>query len=142
MDIIKALHVTCVFIWMGNLLTLTRLLGYHTNEDKHTQLQMAKVYKRMYNFISLPTMILAVVLGMFLMTQLDLKEYYGWFYWKLAFVGGLIACDTVCGRWVAALSEHSLTGKGVKYKILHGVTGLLLIGVIFSIYVLRHKNGV
>lgn len=141
MSIVKALHVICVFIWVGNLLTLTRLMGYHVKEDENTQRQMAKIYKRMYNFIGLPTMTLSILFGMILITALDHTQKLAWFYWKLVFVAGLIVCDITCGKWVTILNFETETGRGLKYKILHGVTGLMFIGVIVSIYVIRHKNG-
>lgn len=141
MNIIKALHVICVFMWVGNLLTLTRLMGYHVKEDEKTQRQMAKIYKRMYNFIGLPTMVLSILFGLVLISGLDHVRSLTWFYWKLAFVAGLIACDFICGKWVTSLNYECDMGKGVKYKILHGVAGLMFFGIIFSIYVIQHKNG-
>lgn len=141
MSVVKALHVICVFMWIGNLLTLTRLMGYHVKEDEKTQRQMAKIYKRMYNFIGLPTMTLSILFGMILISGLDHTRNLTWFYWKLAFVAGLIGCDIICGKWITFLNYEHETGRGVKYKILHGVVGLLFIGVIFSIYVIQHKNG-
>lgn len=139
MDIIKALHVLCVFVWIGNLLALTRLMGYHVKEDEKTQMQMAKIYRRMYNFVELPTMIAAIFLGFILMLRLDQTGNLTWFYLKLLFVAGLVACDLVCGRFVGELNLHPDRSRGIKYKILHGVTGLMLIGVLTSIYIIHAK---
>jgi uncharacterized integral membrane protein (TIGR00701 family) len=137
MAIVKTLHVLCAFIWIGNLLALTRLLGYHVKEDEQTQLRMARIYRRMYNFVGLPTMGLTIVFGAFLFTELDPDKGIGWFIIKLLFVLGLVVCDVICGQFIAALNQNADTSRGVKYKILHGVAGLLLIGVLVSIYILR-----
>lgn len=140
MIIIKALHVLCVFVWIGNLLALTRLMGYHVKEDDHTQMQMAKIYKRMYNLVELPTMVLALFLGFVLMTTLDQTGDLTWFYLKLLFVAGLVVCDIFCGRFVSELNLQPDHTRGIKYKILHGMTGLMLIGVLTSIYVMHDKK--
>lgn len=137
MDIVKALHVLCVFVWIGNLLALTRLMGYHVKEDEHTQLQMAKIYRRMYNFVELPTMVLAIFLGFILTLKIDQTQNLFWFYAKLCFVVGLVLCDVFCGRFVGELNQHPDKSRGIKYKILHGMTGLMLIGVLTSIYILK-----
>lgn len=140
MLIVKALHVLCVFVWIGNLLALTRLMGYHVKEDANTQMQMAKIYRRMYQLVELPTMVLAILFGFILMTRMDQAGDLTWFYLKLAFVAGLVLCDVVCGRFVNELNERPDTGRGVKYKILHGVTGLMLIGVLASIYIVKNTG--
>ena len=140
MIFIKALHVLCVFVWIGNLLALTRLMGYHVKEDDRTQMQMAKIYKRMYNFVELPTMLVAIFLGFILMTRLDMTGDLTWFYFKLTFVAGLVVCDVFCGRFVGELNLQPDHTRGIKYKILHGMTGLMLIGVLASIYIIHDKK--
>jgi len=139
MNIILALHVLCVFIWMGMLLSLTRLMGYHVKEDAATQRHLARIYNRMYNFIDLPAMALSLVLGLVLIACLDKKEDLTWFFVKMGFVAGLLVCDTICGRWIAVLGQGPVGGKGVKYKVLHMATGALLIGIIFTIYAFRRS---
>lgn len=140
MNVIKMLHVLCVFVWIGNLLSLTRLMGYHVKEDERMQMQMAKIYRRMYNFVEMPTMVLSILLGVVLLTRLDQNQNLLWFYLKLTFVAGLVGCDLTCGHFVRELNQRPDTGRGVKYKILHGITGLMLIGALVSIYVLHDKK--
>lgn len=138
---LKMFHLLFIIIWMGTLLTLTRLLGYHVKLDEATQLKMAKVYKRIYNFVDMPSMIAAIILGLFLLmtkaSSMDLSQ--GWFHMKMTFVVLLVVVDVACGKWIQQLELTPDTGRGVKYKILHGVAGLLLIGILFSVYVLHAK---
>jgi putative membrane protein len=138
---IKALHLLCIFMWLGTLLSLTRFMGYHPKEDVDTQMRMAKLYKRIYKFIQFPSMVVAVALGLFLLTKLDLGYKPGWMHMKLTFAFGLILCDFWCGRCIKRLNIEPELGRGVKFKILHGVTGLLLIGVLISGIVVRDKVG-
>lgn len=141
MTVLKLIHVLSAFIWVGNLLCLTRLMGYHVREDQATQVNLARLYKRMYFFISLPMMFLTVILGAVLLLNFQNGVSMGWFHMKLTFAMGLIVCDFFCGRHVLRLNRETEQGKGVKFKILHGVTGLALIGVLTSGIVVRDKEG-
>lgn len=139
MVIVKSLHVLFVFIWIGNLLSLTRFMGYHVKEDEKTQMRLAKLYDRMYNYVGIPTMIISITLGFLLIIQVDQKLGLFWFFHKLAFVLGLVICDVVTGHYIAKLNVNADKGKGISYKVLHGLTGLLLIGVLGSVYLLRNN---
>lgn len=141
MTIVKFLHLLCVFIWIGGLMSLTRLMGYHVKETPEVQARLAKLYHRMYFFVQLPTMVLAVVMGLILWSQLDLSYHPGWFHMKLTFAAGLVACDLVCMRFVKQLAEGPDQSNGKQYKMLHGMTGLLLILVLVSGVIVRDKTG-
>jgi uncharacterized membrane protein len=137
MAFIKMLHVLFVFVWVGNLLSLTRLLGYHARLDEGTQLKMTSIYHRMYRFVGLPSLLLAVLFGAALMIRLDPERGLLWFITKMVFAVGLILCDLICGDFIVNLVGHLDHSNGKKYKILHGICGLLLIGVLASIYLLK-----
>jgi len=137
MNVIKVLHVMCVFIWIGNLLALTRLMGYHVKEEEKTQMRLAKIYRRMNNLVTLPSMGLSIIFGAILLWQLDHQKGLNWFFFKMLFAVGLVICSIVCMQFISDLNVKPAARRGVRYKILHGVCGLLLIGVLVSIYVLR-----
>jgi putative membrane protein len=138
---IKALHVLTVFIWIGTLLSLTRVMGYQVKEDAETQLRIAKICQRMYSLVQLPCMILSIVFGVFLLSSVNFSYNPGWFHMKMTFTMGLVVCDIFCGKAVAQLNKEADTGKGAKYKMLHGVTGLMLIGILVSLFVVRDQKG-
>lgn len=137
MAIVKLLHVTFVFIWVGNLLALTRLLGYHNKLDDAAQLQMGPIYNRMYKFVGLPCLALAFIFGSVLILNLNQEKGLSWFFHKLVFAIGLIICDFICGHYITLLTDKTDHSRGVRYKVLHGVCGLMLIGVLASIYLLK-----
>ena len=141
MGFIKLLHLICVFTWIGNIMCLTRLMGYHAKEDAATQAHLARLYRRMYKFVSLPTMGLTILLGIVLMSNLEKGPGMGWLHMKLTFVLGMVVVDVICGKEIARLNQGHITGRGVKYKILHGITGLLLIGILSSSVLIRDKEG-
>ena len=137
---VKVIHVLCVFIWVGNLITLSRLLGYHVKEEVETQEKIVKWYKRMYYFIDIPFMLLSIVLGLFLLMQTQFSQHPVWFTVKLFFIMGIIACDMLVGNQVSRLQREFKKSKGIQFKILHGVIGLLFLGVIISLYVIRDQK--
>ncbi|MFT4553630.1 MAG: putative membrane protein [Chlamydiales bacterium] len=141
MGFIKLLHLICLFTWIGNLMCLTRLMGYHAKEDAATQAHLARLYRRMYKLVSLPTMCLTILLGIVLITSLPTGPSMGWLHMKLTFALGMVVVDIICGREITRLNEGHITGRGVKYKILHGVTGLLLIGILSASVLVRDKEG-
>jgi putative membrane protein len=141
MAIVKVLHVLCVFIWIGNLLNLSRLMGYHVKEAPEVQVRMARLYQRLYYFIGMPTMTLSLVFGMILISRVNLEYKPAWFHMKLTFVAIILLCDVACGRFVARLNRETDSGRGASYKALHGVLGLMLIGILVSVYVVRDPMG-
>lgn len=141
MAFVKLLHVVFVFVWVGSLMMLTRFMGYHVKENPDTQMRLAKMYKRTYNFVQFPSMIMAVALGLILWAFLDLSYKPGWFHFKLAMALGLIICDLICGAYVRKLNSEPDLSSGKKYKILHGFTGLFLIAVLSAGFLVRDKKG-
>jgi uncharacterized membrane protein len=137
MTYIKFFHVLSVFIWIGNLLALTRLMGYHVKLDTTAQMSMAAIYKRMYYYIGLPSMLLAVTLGVALLAHTDPDQIHSWILLMTLFAMPLIACDLITGFLISELNQRPDTSRGIKYKILHGMTGLFLIALLGSIYLLK-----
>lgn len=131
------LHVLFAFIWVGNLLALTRLMGYHVKEEEVVQLRFARIYRRMYYFVGVPAMVLTVGFGAALFSRLDPEKDSSWLFYKILFVTGLIVCDVICGQSVVSLNQKPDRGRGIQYKIMHGAAGLLLIGILACVYILR-----
>lgn len=141
MAIIKLLHVTCVFIWVGNLLMLSRFMGYQVKEEPAVQMRLAAIYQRIYYFVGLPTMCLSMLFGFILLSGVDLSYRPGWLHMKITFILLMFLLDMWCGRLVSQLNEKPDTGRGAKYKAFHGIAGLALIGILCSVYVVRDREG-
>ncbi len=137
MAILKLLHVLFVFIWIGSLLTLTRLLAYQAKETTDTQLKIGKILKRMYFVNDLPSMILAVGFGLALLFLKDINFKAAWLHMKLTFAFLLIICDIICGCLITKHSRKPIKGRGIGYQIFHGITGLIFIGILITIYILK-----
>lgn len=140
MAILKLLHVLFVFVWVGSLLALTRLLTYQAKEAPDVQLKLGKILRRMYCLIDFPSMVLAVGFGLTLLFLKDMNWKAPWLHMKLTFAFLLIVTDLVCGFSIYKHSKTAIAGRGIKYQILHGVAGLFFIGVLVAIYILKARG--
>ncbi len=136
---IKMLHLLCVFVWMGNLFALTRLMAYLVEEEAVTRVRMSKIFMRMYNLVGLPAMGFSIIFGAFLMGNIDQQKGLLWFFLKMGCVCGLVVCDVICGQYLARFDIRSDHGKGMPYKIIHAICGLLLIALLTAVYIVRIK---
>lgn len=138
MSILKVFHVLFVFIWIGSLLALSRLLGYLNREQEGVQKRLILIFRRMYLYVDMPSMIAAVLTGiaLFIWKGADFKQ--GWLHMKWTFSFFLIIADVTIGRMIIGLKGKTVSGKGVKFKIIHSIVALLLIGILFCIYVIKN----
>ena len=133
MATLKLLHVLFIFIWVGTLLTLSRMMGYLAKEPLLVQQRVASLTQRMYLLIDLPSMVIAVGLGLCLLFLKDTNWKAPWLHVKLTLAFLLIVCDLLTGWKIV----RQIADSSVGYKILHGFIGLLLIGVLIAIYILK-----
>jgi putative membrane protein len=140
MPVLKLIHVLFIFIWIGGLLTLTRLLGYLSKENVEVQGRLARICKRIYLFVDLPAMIIAIAAGLYLLFQVQFGASMGWFHMKMTFAVLLVVCDIICGKMIFSINRLGKAPGSKRYKILHSVTALLLIGTLCSIYLVRNKE--
>lgn len=114
---------------------LTRLVGHQTQDSEETFLAMNRINKRIYFFIDLPSMILAVTFGLILLTLKDMNWKAPWLHMKLTFAFLLIICDVICGVFIAKGKRY----PRFVYQIFHGMTALFFIFVLVAIYILKQK---
>jgi len=114
---------------------LTRMLGYQSKESDETFQAMNRINKRIYFFIDLPSMLLAVTFGLILLFLKDIDWKAPWLHLKLTFAFFLIICDVICGTLIAKGKRRSR----VVYQIFHGITGIFFIVVLIAIYILKQN---
>ena len=133
MATLKLLHVLFVFVWIGSLLTLSRLMGYLAKESVVVQHRVAYLARRMYLLIDLPAMLIAIALGLSLLFLKETNWKAPWLHMKLTLAFLLIVCDLATGWRIV----RGVVDKAMGYKILHGLAGLFFIGVLVAIYILK-----
>ncbi len=133
---IKLFHLLCLFVWIGSLLTLTRLLGYVAKEEGAVKEKILKIMRRMYLLVDVPAMCLSITSGWVLFVLKKMDFSHGWLHMKLTMAFFLICCDVIAGR---AILKKRESRRGVRYKVLHGVTALMLIGLLTAVYIVKNK---
>lgn len=127
-------HIIGLILWLGGLLDLTRILGYHVKEDIPVQKRLSRMEFRMYWFVATPGMILAVVMGLFMFFKGGgISAYFGdfsWFRFKFALALVLIVVHFAFGKMVMDQRANPRITSPVRFKILHGVTGLIFISIV------------
>ncbi len=135
---LKFFHVLFVFIWIGSLLMLTRLLGYQVKERPEIQLAIHRISRRIYTFIDFPSMLLAVSFGVALLFIKEIDWKAPWLHIKLTFAFCLILSDLICGYLILRKGQNFRQRRGVGYQIFHGLTGIFLIIVLVAIYIVKN----
>jgi putative membrane protein len=130
-------HLLGIIFWMGGLLILSRMLGYHAREELAVQSRLSHVEKRLYWGAVVPGLVIVLVTGIWMLVEnMTLMKNPG-FHIKLTLVVVGIGVQFVVQKFIAGLRDEPKKSRGGKYKAVHGVLGLVLIGVLVSIYVVK-----
>ncbi len=138
------IHVLSVVLYVGGLLTLTRMLGHGVRFDADARASLYRVLKRMYLFVGLPGVFLLVGSGLImLLTDPAGRQYMkqGYFHVKLLGIVFVLAADFVLMRKLFAIDPAGVQPKAAIFKALHGIVGLGLIAVLVAIYFIRVRPG-
>jgi len=151
-----AFHLIGLVIYLGGLLNLSRLLGYHVKENAEVRARLSWMEKRMYFFVTLPGLLIAATFGLLMLlgvgqegtvgdalqwyykprvTPLDGGEavksaWYVSFHAKSALIVLLLVLDFFLGRQIVQLAKGGEPPKAVRFKILHGMIALVTILII------------
>src|SRR5205085_467706 len=128
----KAFHLIGMVVWMGTLLTLSRLLGFHAREDPTAvQPRFSHFEQRMYRFVATPGLLLAVGTGLYrFVSFVDVYAKQPWMHIKLTLVALVLVLHAILGAQISDLARNpSVRGKG-KYMAVHGTIGLCIVFII------------
>ncbi|MEZ5314776.1 MAG: CopD family protein [Chlamydiales bacterium] len=131
MAFLKFFHVLFLFIWIGALFILTWMLGYLIK--KSDMEAMNCLDKRIYFYLDLPAMILAILFGGLILLFKETNWKAPWLHMKLTFAFLLIMSDMICGIFITKRVQSRLF-----YRFFHGLISLLLVCILFAVYVLKH----
>jgi uncharacterized membrane protein len=132
-------HILGVILWAGGALNVSRMLGFHVQEDPETvQPRLSNIEKRIFNLVVLPGMAMAMIAGMGMLTgaaQADMQ--YGWMHGKLAFAMILFVLTMLLGKRIQDLAAEPKLGKKGKHMALHGMIGLCVAGILYCVFIAR-----
>ncbi len=129
---LKALHIIAVISWMAGLLYLPRLMVYHCDATKGSELSetLKVMERRLLRYIMRPAMIVSWIAGLTLAFV-----YVGftgniWLHAKLLFVVLLTASHEFLAVRVKDFAEDRNTRPQRFYRIANEVPTLLMIGIV------------
>jgi putative membrane protein len=131
---VLAFHLVGVVLWMGGLMTFSRVLGYHAREAPSVRPRFTYLEGRLNWLVSVPGMVLTIGCG------LGLLSIYGaawfrvatWMHIKLTLVVAVIAIHAVLTakqRRIARQRPDEPVPRAL-FAAMHGMVGLLLIGIL------------
>lgn len=160
---IKAFHLISLFIWVGGLLGLSRMLGYHVKEDEATRKALSRIEKRMYYFVTVPGGVLSILTGLMLLfgvgreglgametaiSYLDPRDaagqpttWYITFHVKLALVVALLGCDFYLASQINKLAKGGPPPGKARYSALHGIIATILMAIVILVIAGPLKRG-
>lgn len=133
---VKAVHVIAIVSWMAGMLYLPRLFIYHCDAPKGSQ--QSETFKvmerRLLTLIVNPAMIVAWVLGLWLMWRGSWMTS-PWMHMKLAAVLGLSAVHGYFSRAVRAFAEDKNSVSGRHWRMWNEVPTVLMIVIVVMVVV-------
>ena len=138
---LKWIHVLGVIIYIGGLLTLTRVLGRAVKfETAASRDDAYRIFRRMHKLVDWGGLALLLGAGLWLvMTDPMGKSYLkqGYFHLKLTCFFALVVCDIVLTRKLFRMTGEGEQPSPTLFRILHGIAGLALMGALFAVFVVR-----
>lgn len=132
--LVKAFHIIAVIAWMAGLLYLPRLYVYHTqvavgsDQDKLFQ----KMEHRLLRYIMNPAMIVALILGGWLMYITGVLDPNGlkWFHAKSLLLVALFGTHGMMSKYRKDFTAGKNTKSARFYRVLNEVPTLLMIVIV------------
>jgi putative membrane protein len=135
-DWIKAVHVIAIIAWMAGMLYLPRLFIYHCDAAQGSQ--QSETFKvmerRLLRVIMNPAMVIAWVLGLWLMWQGGWHKS-GWFHAKLLLVLGLSAVHGHFSAAVRAFAEDRNSVPQRRWRLINEIPTVLMILIVILVIV-------
>jgi|TARA_R110001592_G_scaffold299059_1_gene569898 putative membrane protein len=133
---IKAFHIIAVVTWFAGLFYLPRLFVYHAQSKDDVSKERFKVMERkLYRGIMLPSMIIAIGLGIWLVMLAPAWLTQGWMHVKLALVIALVAYHFTCAAMLKRFATDSNTRSHVFYRWFNEAPVLVLVTVVILVVV-------
>lgn len=147
-----AFHLIGLVIYLGGLLNLSRMLGYHVKESAEVRARLSWMEKRMYFFVTLPGLAIAATFGLLMLFGVgsegmagnaiqhyyvprvaetgEKSAWYATFHAKSVLIVILLVLDFFLGRQIVTLAKGGEPPKPARFKILHGLIALVTILII------------
>jgi protoporphyrinogen IX oxidase len=143
---LKALHIIFVVTWFAGLFYIVRLFIYHTEANLKAEPERSILInhfkgaeRRLLFGITLPSMILTYVFGLWMAFEMFGTEFPKWLWIKLAFVLGLTLYHIECHIMLNNLKSDRFKYSSMQLRMWNEVATLFLFAIVF-IVVLKGGN--
>lgn len=137
---IKSLHLIFIVTWFAGLFYIVRLFVYQIEafqkpspEKEILGNQLKIMASRLWNIITWPSMILAVIFGTWLLFINSALLYFPWMQVKLVFVVLLIFYQFKCHQIFKELQNDVVKHSSNYMRLFNEVPTLILFAVIFLV---------
>jgi len=132
-------HVVGVILWVGGLLLMNRRLGYLMKAASDPSMQAAfpkliAMEKRMHKLVIIPGFLLTILAGLHsLMAYNQASLSMGWFHAKMTIAVIFLGLQVFTVKKLGEMERNPPKAYTPIYTIIHGISGLLLLAVLFLI---------
>src|SRR5882672_2628691 len=109
---VLAIHIIFVVCWMAGLFYIVRLFIYHTEAQEKPEPdrkilsdQFTIMERKLWNIITIPSMILTVAAGITMLIMQPGWLQFGWMHIKLTFVVGLLIYHFICQNKIKQMAN-------------------------------------
>lgn len=126
---LKALHIIFVVTWFAGLFYMPRLFVYHASANDEISRERFKVMQsKLYRVIMNPSMIGAVVFGIWLLVESwQAFSSQGWIWLKIFLVVLLIGYHHYCLRIIKAFADDQVLHSEKFFRIFNELPALVLV---------------
>ncbi len=129
-----AFHIIAVISWMAGILYLFRLFIYHTEETEEVVKSRFRVMEeRLYRIITMPAMVVAFILGFFMLSFHPELWRQPWLHGKLLLVLAMAGITGFAGKLRRRLAEGEKPYTSKQLRILNEVPTLLMIAIVLLV---------
>lgn len=133
---IKAFHIIAVVTWFAGLFYLPRLFVYHAQSEDNISNERFKIMERkLYRGIMVPSMVVAIALGIWLLILIPAWLTQGWMHAKLSLVVALLVYHFTCARMLKGFAADHNTRSHVFYRWFNEAPVLVLVAVVILVVV-------
>ena len=135
---VLAIHIIFVVCWFAALFYIVRLFIYHTEaqekpEPEKTILsqQFEIMERRLWNVISVPSMILTVAAGAVMLYLIPEWLHQPWMHIKLTFVFLLLIYHFICQDKIKQMRKGIYTWTSTQLRLWNEVATIFLFAIVF-----------
>lgn len=133
---IKAFHIIAVVTWFAGLFYLPRLFVYHAQSEDSISKERFKIMERkLYRGIMVPSMVVAIALGIWLVVLAPAWLSQGWLHAKLSLVLALLIYHFICAAMLKQFAADQNTRSHVFYRWFNEAPVLVLVAVVILVVV-------